>query len=626
MNKIQSLFDGDVKKETVVSWLNQFEEEERPIINKLLTHFKYYSPKKVDKLVHVLHNNITNFLGMTSEKIRFVPVGYVAKSGGVVAYFYKNRNNLKASQFISTEDFRNLKTGKDSAIVFIDDFIGSGHQAAALWREIIAPIVSHEKQSNIIFAALVGYENGIEYLHKNTEFKIIVADKVLSSESPFAEDSRIFEITEERVHARNILQKYGKHLFPDHPFGYASSELLVGFFYSTPTNTLPVFWSYKADWKPLLPRGETYIDPENLITHDYDLKNGTFLTSQKRVIQENIQLDKYRFSSEVAVKIFNEFRLSSIFLVLAPILDELNIKENVLSRLIDLIDRLKYRERDNKSICTSILIIPEGKSDNSAFQRVILSCPGNILNSLDAVVSSSTIVSGYVGSFVLKSNGELVGSLIFKEDSPEVESFLPEKYLKPATASALTNGLLLLFDGNGRIKMFFKGKRILSHQRATWHIHPCDIKKGINFIAEKHSVDSDILSFLLKQAYKISDEGKGTFITVGDHENILKYADLSKSFVKCKEEYIKKYSSDFLLQLFSRKGAAIIDNIGNIKQGMTFLRPPEIKDPEIEISKASRYNIAAKMSYLTNAVCLVVELDGKITIYSKGKIAFRIMG
>ena len=37
-------------------------------------------------------------------------------------------------------------------------------------------------------------------------------------------------------------------------------------------------------------------------------------------------------------------------------------------------------------------------------------------------------------------------------------------------------------------------------------------------------------------------------------------------------------------------------------------------------------NIAAKVSYLTEAICLVVELDGKITIYSKGKIAFRIMG
>lgn len=620
-------FDKDIKDEAIVSWLLQFQEDEQPYIKKLLPDFCYYSSKKINVLVQNLHQKIIEFLKVSPEKIYFIPVGYIAKSGGgVVAYFYRKRNNLKNKNFISVENFEKSGFTRESAIVLLDDFIGSGHQATSLWNNRIKPILDRKKQVNITFASLVGYKPGMDYLSKNTGFNVVVADVLPETASPIAENSSVLKNPKERETVRKILEKYGRDLFPDHPFGYDSSELMVGFFYSTPTNTLPVFWSYKANWKPLLPRGEAYIDPENLITLSYNFRDGVLLDSLTKASGWGFELDKYNISQELAVKIFNEFRLSSIFLVLAPALEELKIGEDFLSYVLDIISRLKYNIKDSKLLCTSILILPGNVRINSKDMNVLKKVEGNLSNSLFKLISSAAEVNGFTGGFALKSDGTFIGNISYDNKVSGFNILLSEKYVKPVIASKKTNGLLFLFKGDGKISIFYKGNRILSHRRATWHIHPAEVNRGIEFLSSKHKVEEETLKTLLKYAYKISDSGKVAFITYGDSENILKFADPSKGMIETGNRPVKNFEEDFLLDLFSKRGACIIDNESRIIQGNTFLRPPDIKYTGIALSKTSKYNTAAKVSYLSNAICLVVELDGNITVYSKGKIAFRIMG
>jgi len=74
--------------------------------------------------------------------------------------------------------------------------------------------------------------------------------------------------------------KYGKKLFSTkdyntgkktpHPLGFKNSQVLVSFSYGTPNNSLPIIWSDKNDWYPILPRL-----PETKISSSKKFRNET---------------------------------------------------------------------------------------------------------------------------------------------------------------------------------------------------------------------------------------------------------------------------------------------------------------------------------------------------------------
>ena len=61
-------------------------------------------------------------------------------------------------------------------------------------------------------------------------------------------------------------------------------------------------------------------------------------------------------------------------------------------------------------------------------------------------------------------------------------------------------------------------------------------------------------------------------------------------------------------------------------QAMTTLRPPVGVAVEEEAGRGTKHSTAAKVSKVTNSVCIAVSVDGRITVYSRGLVAFKIMG
>jgi hypothetical protein len=338
MIEIQNPFDGDVSDLSIERWLLQFKPDEYPIIKKLLANFRYYSSKKVNNSLTNLHNKIKGHLRVEPENIWFIPVGYVAKSGSAVAYFYKKQNDVPQNRFISSRELSPNRLSQNTAVVFLDDFIGSGHQATEVWRNVLKPIVPETSPCPIVFGALVGFERGIRYLEENTKFKVVVVDEITEADLPLSKESKIFENEEEKDQARVILRRYGEMLYPRYPLGYEDSQGLIGFFYSTPNNTFPIFWATGAEWEPLLPRAESFRDPASLVGPPSGLTKGIASERPDRPIIESSELDKYDIPEEMAVKIFREFRSPPVYLVLAPILKSLKIDEKTFSDLLHLIN------------------------------------------------------------------------------------------------------------------------------------------------------------------------------------------------------------------------------------------------------------------------------------------------
>jgi len=250
-------FEGDIGDDEIKRWLDQFEKTEQPLIIKLLEKFKYYSSKKVNVLLKKLWTMILNDLKTSIDNVWFVPVGYVAKSGSAIAYFLKKVNNLNIDKFISINEINSIKVGSETTIVFLDDYIGSGNQASMFWSSKIKEKYIDKSCNSLFYGVLVGLNEGIQKIEANTNFKVHAVDVFSERDLPFSEESKILKDVKEKEEIKKIIKKYGEKFFPEYPFGYNSLSTLIGFFYSTPNSTFPIFWSKENAWKPLLPHGES---------------------------------------------------------------------------------------------------------------------------------------------------------------------------------------------------------------------------------------------------------------------------------------------------------------------------------------------------------------------------------
>lgn len=97
-------FSGIVRDSDYERWINQFELEDQDSIIKLLDHFHYFSSDKVFELLNELYKKLVAEFNIDEKTTLFVPVGYIAKSGAAISYFFRRENNLSEESFIALKD------------------------------------------------------------------------------------------------------------------------------------------------------------------------------------------------------------------------------------------------------------------------------------------------------------------------------------------------------------------------------------------------------------------------------------------------------------------------------------------------------------------------------------------
>jgi hypothetical protein len=246
-------FGNDVTDERIANWLRQFEPDEQPLIAELLKRFTYISLDQLRPLSTGLHSIVMASLQENVSDTWFVPVGGVAKSGGLISYFYRVANQIPEEQFIDYAGLAAQQNLKNKSVVLLDDLLGTGHQATYEYKRL-RELIDIPASCKIILATLVGGETGIRYITERTDLTPCSALQVTRYDDPLDPAFDLFD-GENLSRLRAILRKYGERLAPGNPFGYAGSALLVAFAHSTPDNSLPIFWSNKDSWLPLLQRG-----------------------------------------------------------------------------------------------------------------------------------------------------------------------------------------------------------------------------------------------------------------------------------------------------------------------------------------------------------------------------------
>lgn len=262
-----------ITEDRVRAWLDQFGDvRKQRLMFTILQGLRFYSNKFVrDKMseVHaIVRRDLMSHVERGKRKRGDIVVSYLdspAKSGAHFAQLYSDEAKIYVDNVVPKNALgETLQEAEDiQAIVFIDDFVGTGGSAEEYLIELDADLndVVCEQGMKVVFVAMVAYVEGWARVERAVEtLRMPVAahtcEVLDTSAKCFGEESAIFPDPDERGSAKETALNWGKRLEKNCPLGYGDLELAVVFERRCPNNSLPILWSELGEpkWVPLFKR------------------------------------------------------------------------------------------------------------------------------------------------------------------------------------------------------------------------------------------------------------------------------------------------------------------------------------------------------------------------------------
>jgi hypothetical protein len=250
----------------ILRWLNNFEKEELTFAIDFIKRFTIYTSNEIEEIFHTELNQVLRKLPK-EQNLVIHPIGAFGKSGSMMSYLIKKTNTFKCNpdriKLCSNSSILNDYDSSHNTLILIDDFIGSGKSVSDYYNSDLINI--RKKYNKVIFIGVAGMEYGI-YKIKNLFDEIRIPHSNIYKKV-FSSDASFFGYRNQKEH-RKIAYKYGEKLTRPEKLksgklkytsalGFSNSQSMVGFFYGSPNNTLPIFWqesSTEFKWVSLLPR------------------------------------------------------------------------------------------------------------------------------------------------------------------------------------------------------------------------------------------------------------------------------------------------------------------------------------------------------------------------------------
>lgn len=264
---IEKSWKNDISASDINEWLSNFSgkvfdvDSEQRLALWLLCNYTFYSSEDINhlckvlfrKFIHdlIIRDNIEiNQIDEVLKQVCFSSVGSASESGGLLLYHFRQEANLSLDRFFYPTS---IESTTDTTIVLIDDATLSGGTALRSFYDIIKPLPN----KHIYYLTIIASEEAIEKL-KEKGVIVICCSMVDERNKCFSENSMVFyRYPTLKKHAKQLAEEYGKDIIesPVKPLGYKNGEYCFGFYYNTPNNSLPIFWSHK-NWIPIFPRKE----------------------------------------------------------------------------------------------------------------------------------------------------------------------------------------------------------------------------------------------------------------------------------------------------------------------------------------------------------------------------------
>ena len=290
----KTVWENKCSKSVLDKWTQNFSADEAVSSLYLLSQFMYFANTEIryllrslfrDKYKYPIVQEVREGNGDTTDveliermyneelrKTRFLGMGDSSESGALLLYYFRQENRLGKHFFINKNQL--FTKNKDSGeiefsephvtrYVFIDDFVGSGVQAASYSKSIIKQIKNISDKVEISYLPIFGTKEGLNAVRAVFD-KVESIYEVDETYKCFSENSR-YKPTDEYSHiinwpeVKSMCEHYGAGLVGSvDSLGFSSCQLLLGFSHNTPDNTLPIFWyddpKKGPSWSPIFKR------------------------------------------------------------------------------------------------------------------------------------------------------------------------------------------------------------------------------------------------------------------------------------------------------------------------------------------------------------------------------------
>ncbi|MEX2484177.1 MAG: hypothetical protein WED10_06450 [Brumimicrobium sp.] len=274
------IWNTTILKDDILKWLENFKGLVYPIVYErklalwLLSNFVFYNESEVKHLCKLLFEDYLHFKfkvskreGKSSEelyeeilqKTRFYHLGKAGESSGYVLYYFRQENDLPIKRFVSKikdlpQVVENVVFVDDVSLSFGDKPSGGSKNQSLKYINQLRDEETSLKDKEIYLLSFIATKGAIDYLAEN-DVKVISPIILDDTEKCFSSSSRVFiDFSKHNARCKKFAHSYGKSIKTNHPLGYNDGQFLFGFFYNTPDNTLPIFWSQENNWIPIIKR------------------------------------------------------------------------------------------------------------------------------------------------------------------------------------------------------------------------------------------------------------------------------------------------------------------------------------------------------------------------------------
>lgn len=261
-----------ISSEDVRAWLEQFgRKSDQRLMFRILQKLRIFSEDEVRSSMKAAHGTVTR--GIVNrvahkqvKRWQSVLVGYLdgpAKSGAYFAKIYADENEMFSDNVVEKSQLKMALTKREDveAVVFVDDFVGTGESACRYLDAIAAECLQLLQQRNVrvFLMAVAGTEDGIRKTQEHLgliglDAVIHVGTRFGPEDMCFGPESVVFPDANERSRAQDVAEQVGRKLCRRDPLGYGGSQAAVVFSHNCPNNSLPILWEKRDDWTPLFRR------------------------------------------------------------------------------------------------------------------------------------------------------------------------------------------------------------------------------------------------------------------------------------------------------------------------------------------------------------------------------------
>ncbi len=295
-----TVWEAHASGPAVMGWLANFmcppeAPSERLHALCLLSHFMYFGSRQLRALLKALYRDkykypiveqvrkanrdtvdaalIQREFQKSLDATRFLGIGNPSESGVHLLYYYRQENQLQKKYFINAHEIFSAGGGKRvlrypdvTRYIFIDDFCGSGSQGKRYSNDILSELKAISPECVAAYHVLFATTEGLRVLRDETRFDAVECIYELDATFKcFGENSRYFSKPIEGIDKAEVeamCRRYGDRLDSTAPLGFGDCQLLLGFHYNTPNNTLPIIWFDEPGgppWTPIFKRYSKYL-------------------------------------------------------------------------------------------------------------------------------------------------------------------------------------------------------------------------------------------------------------------------------------------------------------------------------------------------------------------------------